>query len=619
MSVRSSKTRSAKAHSAPKPTAKSAASDGRLKAAICAALAVITVAAYWRVLGAMCVVLDDGAYLFQNPMVLDGLKLHRIAQAFTIFHSGNWHPLTWMSHMTDCQLYGPNAMGHHLTSLLFHAANAILLFLVLAKITGSTWRSAFVAALFAIHPLHVESVAWISERKDVLSTFFWMLTMWAYVSYVRRPGAARYALMVVFYALGLMSKPMLVSLPLVLLLLDVWPLGRADLRWRLVWEKSPLFAMSAASCVVTMLAQRSGGAVVTLDALPLSIRIANAAIAYTGYIQKMLWPSGLSVLYPHPLEKLPVWWAAVSGVMIAAATYLSIRAARRRPYVTVGWLWYVITLVPVIGIVQVGSQSMADRYTYVPLTGLFIIIAWGVPDLLARRAGALLKPTFAAAVIAVAVLAGCTWVQAGFWRDTDSLLGHAVKVMPDHTLAYLCWGEGLNHQRRYDEARKCFEKAVRIDPRDPTAHLDLGIALSHLGKYRQAIAEYELALRLGRNDSDVHFNLANDYFNLGMVDMALRHCRIALHLDPKHAPSHNLVGAILNSQGKLDEAISRWQIAVKFAPAFCDAHINLACAYYIKGDYKAAWREAHLFERCGGQLDPGFVQQLWSKMPDPGE
>lgn len=600
-------------------TAKTAASDGRLIAAICVALAVVTVAAYLRVLGAICVVLDDGDYLFRNPMVLDGLKLHRVAEAFTVFHSGNWHPLTWISHMTDCQIYGPNPMGHHLTSLLFHVANAILLFLVLTKTTGYIWRSAFVAALFALHPLHVESVAWISERKDVLSTFFWMLTMLAYASYTRRRGAARYALVIVCFGLGLMSKPMLVSLPIVLLLLDIWPLGRADLRWRLIWEKAPLFAMSAGSCAVTMLAQRSGGAVVTLDALPLSIRIANAAIAYTGYIQKMLWPSGLTVLYPHPLHNLPMWWAAASGVIIALATYVSVRSHTARPYLTVGWLWYVITLVPVIGIVQVGSQSMADRYTYVPLTGLFLVIAWGVPDLLAGRARALLKPAVAAASIVLAVLASCTWVQAGFWRDSDALFGHAVKVTPDNLLAYLCLGEGLNHQRRYEEAKNVLEKAVQIDPSDPTAHLDLGIALSHLGKPREAIAEYQAALQLGRKDADVYFNLANDYFNLGMVDDAVRHCRIALRLDPKHAPSYNLIGAILNSQRKLDEAIAQWRTAIRFDPAYRDAHINLAYAYYIKGDYKAAWREAHLYERWGGQLDPGFVQQLWGQMPDPGE
>ena len=390
-------------------------------ALICVLLAVITLAAYWRVMGCGFVNVDDNVYITKNPHISAGLTAENVKWALTAIDAANWHPLTWLSYLVDVAISGTvDAEQFHLTNLLLHLANVLLLFLLLRRLTKSVWRSAFVAALFAVHPLHVESVAWIAERKDVLSTLFWLLTVWAYARYADRTSAGRYVLVVVLFSLGLMAKPMLVTLPIVLLLLDYWPLGRFKAKGespkskvespkskvaqlstpnaqrqepgtmpkpalgKLVWDKAPLLLLSLASCVITYYAQLHGKTVTAIEAIPLGMRVSNAVVAYLLYIWKMVWPAKLAVLYPHPGPTLPIWLVVVSSAFLVSISALVIRYGRKRPYLAVGWLWYVIMLIPVIGIVQVGEQAMADRYTYVPLIGVFVMIAWGAREFLGK-------------------------------------------------------------------------------------------------------------------------------------------------------------------------------------------------------------------------------------------
>lgn len=385
---------------------------------ICLILA--TLAVYWQVGAHEFVYYDDDIYVSQNRHIQSGLTSQSIAWAFTATHASNWHPLTWLSHMLDYELFGLDSGRHHLTNVFFHIANTLLLFIVLRGMTGESRRSGFVAALFALHPLHVESVAWLSERKDVLSTFFWMLTMWSYAKYAERPSAGRYAPIVAFFILGILSKPMIVTLPFVLVLLDYWPLRRIQLddaggSWRslvdfrLILEKTPLFALAAASSIVTFIAQRAGGSVKSLVHFPLDVRVANALVSYFAYIGKMFYPFHLAVLYPHP-GRPPLWQIAGAGALFISISALAVRGFRRHTNVSVGWFWYVGTLVPVIGFVQVGNQAMADRYTYIPFIGIFVIIAWGVPEL-AKRWPRLKVGTVPAAAMVLAVLFVTTFFQ----------------------------------------------------------------------------------------------------------------------------------------------------------------------------------------------------------------
>lgn len=420
---------------------------------VCLALALATLAIYWRVHNYDFGSYDDGDYVTDNAHVKAGLTYDGVIWAFTTGHAANWHPLTWLSHMLDCQLFGIDAGWHHMTNVLLHIANTLLLFAVLKLMTGAIWRSAFVAALFALHPLHVDSAAWISERKDVLSTLFWMLTMGAYVRYVRRPCVSRYLVTLLAFVLGLMAKPMLITLPFVLLLLDYWPLGRFQLstfgecangqaqeltnpqpRWRvvrrLVYEKVPFLALSVISSVITFIVQRSGGAVSPIEDFPLRARIPNVLVSYVKYIGKMIWPSRLAIYYPHPGYSLPIWQAALAGLFLLAVSVLVILLARRHKYLLVGWFWYLGTLVPVIGLIQIGSQAMADRYTYVPLTGLFIIFAWAVPDLLAKWRYRKMALCIVALIVILA-MSICTHFQLRHWRNGETLYKQVLAVWPD--------------------------------------------------------------------------------------------------------------------------------------------------------------------------------------------
>jgi hypothetical protein len=465
---------------------------------IYAALAVMTLGVFWRVGGFEFVNYDDDKYVTENPHVKEGISRDSIIWAFTTNHASNWHPVTWLSHMLDCELFGLNAGWHHFVNLVIHIANTLLVFVVFRTMTGAVWRSAFVAAVFALHPLRVESVAWVSERKDVLSTFFWLLSVSAYLSYVRRPAIGRYVLLVIAFALGLMTKPMLVTLPFVLLLLDYWPLGRfqnfgKDFYKRL-FEKLPLFILSAVSCIITIVIEHTGAGL-SLDTLPLYIRIANSPVAYVAYIAKMFWPVKLAVLYPHPGSDLSMWKAVLAAIFLFVITVLIIRYCRKHKYLLTGWLWYLGTLVPVIGLVQVGVQEIADRYTYMTMTGLFIIIAWGVPELFSRlRFRRVVLCTSGLTVLLV--LSICTWFQQQYWQNSKVLFEHALQVTDENYIIHDSLANLLASEGEYRPALKHYHEAILIKPDFATVHYNLARAFQEQGLLNEAMSSYSRALSI---------------------------------------------------------------------------------------------------------------------------
>ena len=565
---------------------------------------------------------DDPAYVTGNAHVTGGLTWDGLRWAFQTTAASNWHPLTWISHMADCEVFGLRPWGHHLTSVLLHALNALLLFAVLRRMTGALWRSLFVAALFGLHPLHVESVAWIAERKDVLSTAFWMLTLWAYARSAEpaaAPARSRtfLGLAVLFFALGLMCKPMLVTIPCVLLLLDWWPLGRwqrasAAGRRALLLEKIPFFAIAAASGAVTLFAQGRGGTVQSVEDFPLAVRLANAVTAYVQYVGKCLVPVRLAVFYPFLPEPPPLWQPLLGAALLAGVTIAVIRAARRRPYLVTGWLWFLGTLVPVIGLVQIGGQSMADRYTYVPLIGVFLMLVW-----LAADAGAA-APQFrwAPAAVGAAVLAACAGLterQLGFWRDGVSLFRHALAVTTPgnwvaHANLYLTLAPTDPAESRaelaatmrslgdfaakYDrrglellrapgglpEAIKAFRTALRILPPMPEPHCHLGVALAQTpGGLSEAIDEFQEALRLRPGYAEAHAGLGSAIARTpGRLLEAIGEFRTALQLDPNLAEAHAGLGALLATiPGREAEAIEELQAALRLNPGLPGARAAL--------------------------------------------
>ena len=567
---------------------------------VCLLLVAATLAVYWQVQNFDFVNFDDNTYVYDNSHVQNGLTFENITWAFTATHASNWHPLTWLSHMLDCQLYGMNSGQHHLTNLLFHIANTLLLFFVLTKMTGSLWRSAFVAALFAFHPLHVESVAWVSERKDVLSTFFWLLTIYSYSLYVEHPAVNRYLLVVLCFTLGLMSKPMLVTLPFVLLLLDLWPLNRFSLEQPdrsnnaqqrstalgLVLEKIPLFVLAAMSSAVTFYAQKQAQAIVPLEAIPFKVRTANALVSYANYIAKMIWPSNLAARYPHPGMHSGLKIAGAC-LLLAAVSLGVIRVIKHRPYFTVGWLWYLGTLVPVIGLVQVGGQAMADRYTYVPHIGLFIVIAWGAPELAAQwRHRKILLAVLAIALLSI--LTAVTWKQAGYWKNSITLFEHTLAVTSNNWLAHNNLGAALSAQGRMDEAMGHYLEAVRIKPDYVDAHNNLGKAFYKKGRTKEAISHYLQALRKKPDDAGTNYNLGNAFYRQGRAEEAIDHYLQALRIESDNADLHINLGAALTKQGRTDEAMKHYLAALRIKPDHVDAHYNLGAAFFAKGDIKGA-------------------------------
>ena len=491
---------------------------------ICLGLSLLTFAGFEQVRNNDFISYDDFQYVSENVNVKEGLSVESFVWAFTSGHASNWHPLTWISHMIDCQLYGLDPAGHHMTNLLLHTLTVLCLFWFLKTATGAIWPSAFVAAVFAIHPLHVESVAWIAERKDVLCGLFWMLTMAAYLRYVKGPRIGRYLLVTVCFCLGLMAKPMIVTLPFVLLLLDYWPLDRFQLRpqkgkgisipYRLIAEKIPLFILAAASSMITFMVQIKARTITDIVEIPFFYALLNGLTSYTGYLVKMIYPVGLAILYPHPGRSIALWQPIVSVAILAGLTVFFISSAKRRPYLTVGWLWYLGTLVPVIGIVQVGRQAMADRYTYLPAIGIFIIIAWGAGEILAKWR----YRKFIQVVLAGTVLVGlllCTRIQVGHWQNSLTLYDHTLRVTENNYTILTSYGKVLAEYGRNEDAIKCYEKALQINPYYAPAHYNFASSLKSLGKHRQAIEHFQQALKL---QPDGFVTLNNLAWTLATVD-----------------------------------------------------------------------------------------------------
>jgi tetratricopeptide (TPR) repeat protein len=600
---------------------------------ICMALALTTIIAYEPVRHNGFVGFDDVVYVAGNPHVKEGITREAVVWAFTTPHSGNWHSLTWLSHILDCQFFGLNALGHHLTSLFFHLANTLLLFLALKRMTGAVWPSAFVAAAFALHPLHVESVAWVSERKDVLSGFFWMLTMTAYVRYAERPGIRRYLLVVLAFCLGLLSKSMLVTLPFVLLLLDYWPLGRIRSRkgwpsplsqpkkgkafskskpaegdyqsvpaWRLIREKIPLFALAAVSSVITFVVQQRAGAMAMelSEKLPLNFRISNALVSYISYIGKMIYPSRLAVFYP--LNMIPPWRATVCFVMLAAISAFIIVSHRR--YLMVGWLWYLGTLVPVIGLVQVGSQAIADRYTYLPSIGIFIMVAWGAAEVGTKRHFRRLWLGISTGLV-LAILLICTRMQVRYWQDNLTLYKRAAEVTENNFRMHTLYGNALLLQRgEIDEAITHFKEALRINPLYSKANKGLGKALLVQGNFDEAVRCFNAALLteknlFGEKDlPDVYGNLGLAYVRLGKDGPAVTNLIKSIELDPNSADNLNNLAWVLATTE--DAKLHNPTDAIKYAQRACELSgyeqpsllDTLAVAYAAAGNFPEAVKTA---------------------------
>ncbi|HVO85319.1 MAG TPA: tetratricopeptide repeat protein [Syntrophobacteria bacterium] len=579
-------------------------------------LFALTATVFWQVGSHDFIAFDDPEYVIDNPMVRAGLTLQGLKWAFSTFAAANWHPLTWLSHMLDCELFGLNPGRHHLASLFFHLLNTLLLFLVLVKMTTALWRSAVVAALFAIHPLHVESVAWIAERKDVLSTSFWMLTLWAYSRYAEKPGRTSYLVALILYALGLMAKPMLVTLPFVLILLDYWPLGR----WptgglvheprqhggrvaSLFREKTPFILLAALSSTVTLIAQWQGGAVSPTEIIPLGVRLCNALVAYLLYLVKMVWPVGLAVFYPHPGPSLPLWLVLLAILVLVGVTLWVLRAGTGQPYLVTGWLWYLGTLLPVIGLIQVGDQAMADRYSYIPLIGPFMMISWGLPALAARwRLPRILLPILTAT--ALSALLCVSWVQVRHWRDSVTLFAHTLSVTTNNSRMHNNLANVLARQGKIEEALTHYEEALVIQPNAPQAQSNLGAVLVSMGRVEEGIGHYREALRLDPNLAAVHNNLGVVLAEQGKSEEALRHYLKAIELRPDYAEAHNNLGNLLADHGKLAEAVARFQEALRLQPFYPDAYNNLGVALARQDRLREAIPH---FERAL-ELQPDFEQ-----------
>lgn len=561
----------------------------RQKWIVCILLALITMAVFCPATRYGFVHYDDEDYVTDNKEVQQGLNLRSIKWAFTTDHASNWHPVTWLSHIIDCQLYGLQPAGHHLTSVLIHTANAVILLLLLCRLTGALWPSAFVAAMFALHPLRVESVAWVAERKDVLSTFFWMLTVAAYVRYVESVKAERsnckmfYTLSLVFFALGLMAKPMLVTLPFVLLLLDYWPLGRlgfgAEFRWRLVLEKAPFAALAAGESMATFLIQRRLGAVQTLGSYPLLSRLANVPVAYVRYIGKNFWPANLAVHYPHrPLGALEVVGAIFA---LTAVSIVVVQRLRPQPYLAVGWCWFLGMLVPTIGIVQVGNQAMADRYSYLPSVGLWIMAAWAVRDFIDSEKFPLRLAKLAAgmAILACVVL---TSMQLPYWRNTHTLFAHADEATGGSYVA--CYNLGCDAMagKNYPEAIQLFNKALTTEP-DSAGWADhapdynnLGYVYLQAGDISNAVANIEKALELRPNYGEAYYNLGCAFLNNKQPAEAIDCLQRALAIDSSVAAIHYKLANALALSDRYARAIAEYRQALKLRPDWDEPANNLA-------------------------------------------
>jgi protein O-mannosyl-transferase len=541
------------------------------------ALALGTLACYWPARHFDFVNLDDPTYVYSTPMVTRGLSWPGLAWAFRSFDGGNWNPLVWLSHMADCQLYGLNPGGHHLTNLALHILNVLLLFLVFRSMTGAIWRSAFLAAMFAWHPMHVESVAWVAERKDVLSTSFWLGAIWAYAAFTKATGRPRplyYGLALLLFALGLMCKSMLVTLPLVFFLLDYWPLRRAEPPGKLVLEKIPFLALSLAASVLAVGAQQSVGALG--GAPPLAMRMENAVVAYAVYIEKLFWPVDLAVFYPFP-QSIPIWQPLAAALLLAAASWAVIWGTRQRRYLGVGWFWFLGTLVPVIGVGQVGMQSLADRYTYVPYIGLALIVSWGLGDLAeawprARTAVAL------AAALALACCVAATSRQVGYWRNNTSLYQHALRVTSGNYLVHNNLGNMLTDDRKLAEAANEYQEVIRLKPTAAKPYNNLGKVYALQDKLSEAMPLFARAISLDPKMEEAHYNLGHADLQMSNTTEAVAELRTALRLNPDDGPAQQDLADALIKSGKAAEAIAYFENAAKRDRTDAHAYFSLGWA-----------------------------------------
>lgn len=612
---------------------------------VCLALAILTIIAFWQIKESGFISLDDNIYVYENSYIQSGLNWGNIARAFSFElpeKIGHWHPLTWLSLMLDYSLFGLNPMGYHLVNLLLHILNTVFLFLILRRMTRATWPSAFVAVLFAIHPLHVESVAWVTERKDVLSTFFWMLTLGAYNYYVQRRELKRYALVILFFALGLMSKPMLVTLPFVLLLLDFWPLERfsegkpapqiqavvvkpevsdrkkkksrktenkkmevkqplmvrkpaePEFQWSLIYplllEKVPLFVLAIISSVATYIAASSAGAISFFEVFPLDVRIGNAIVSYVIYIGKMILPVNLAVFYPHP-GNVVLWQVLGSAVILMAITFVVLWRVKKSPYLATGWLWYVGTLVPVIGIVQAGTQAMADRYTYISLIGLFIMVAWGVPDLL-RKWNYRREILLTTSVLVILCLSILTWKQVGYWQNSLTLYDHALKVTENNWFIYVSRGLAYNDLGNVKQGLDDCGRAIEIEPGFPNAYNCRGIAYKVLGNNKQAIEDYNRAIEMKPSFADAYNNRGNAYNGLGNYKQAIEDYDKAIEIKPGFVQAYINRGSAYHNFGNYRQALEDYNKAIGIRPDFSVAYINRGLIYLSQGDKNSGCRDA---------------------------
>ncbi|MGO9136709.1 MAG: tetratricopeptide repeat protein [Syntrophales bacterium] len=634
--------------------------DYRRQLLICLFLTFTVLAAFWQVNRCDFINYDDEDYITENSHIQNGITTEGIRWAFTTSHAANWHPLTWLSHMLDYQLFGLKPGWHHLANVFFHIANTLLLFLILNRMTRARWQSTFVAALFALHPLHVESVAWVSERKDVLSTFFWMLAMGAYILYVERPVLQRYLPVLIFFALGLMAKPMLVTLPFVLLLLDYWPLQRfqqkrptheiqtdshvsvvkqkttakkmhggksetkveksatSKNRWELIrpvfWEKIPFFALTALSSIITYVTQQKGGAIVSIEAFSLSDRIANAFVSYVIYIRKMIWPNDLAIFYPHPAH-LPTWQVAGAVLFLIAVTLIVIRTAEKLPYLAVGWLWYVGTLVPVIGIVQVGAQARADRYTYIPLIGLFIVAAWGLPEL-SKKWRFRKEVLFASFTLSLLCFFIVTWTQVGYWQNSVTVFRHALEVTAPNSRTYIDLGAAYNNLGNYRKAIEVSDDAIKLIPKLENVYYNQlekvyynrGLAYSKLGDYKQALGDYDRAIEIDPTHAKAYNNRGIAYDILGNHRQAIGDFDKAIMINQKYAEAYYNRGIVYGRLGNYKQAIGDFDKAIGFNPKYAEAYYNRAASHYSLGNQRQAFEDLKTAARLGDEDAQNFLR-----------
>ncbi|MBI5440977.1 MAG: tetratricopeptide repeat protein [Deltaproteobacteria bacterium] len=576
----------------------------------CVLLLALTIAVYARTAHHGFLNLDDPAYVTENPRVNRGLTAENVVWAFTGTAAANWHPVTWLSHMADVELFGVRPGPHHLVNVAIHVLCSLLLYRLLAELTGARWKGLSVAALFALHPLHVESVAWVAERKDVLSCLFLLLTLLAYARYARRPAAGSYLLALGLFAVGLMAKPMLVTLPVLLLLLDYWPLGRfgegaarpSRGMWRLLGEKVPFLLLSLLSSAVTIYAQRAGGAVNTLEVRPPGLRVQNALVAYAKYLGSTLFPRDLAIYYPFPVS-IGLTESLGALLLLAAISAAAYRLRARRPYLAVGWAWFLVTLLPVIGLLQVGSQARADRYTYIPLIGVFVAVVWGASDLAAgwKAKRAILGTAGAAVVLACAA---ATWGQLGYWRDPVLLYRHALESTAGNYVVLNNLGSALSERGDKEGALRAFEEAVRAWPESSAAESNLGDVLADLGRLPEAVSHLERALALDPTNARAEMNLARALAGLGAVADAVRHYERAIVLDPQLPKARYNLAYLLVQLGRVEDGWRHYTAGLGLRPAAGPTHNKIGLAFARQGLFEQA---AYCFRQALA-VDPTFEE-----------